>query len=46
MELPSESVDGAAVVSQIPDNVWEVLEVERPDAVHTLSATRAFQNTG
>ena len=36
MGLPSESVDGAAVVSQIPENVWEVLEVERPDAIPLL----------
>lgn len=36
MGLPSESVDGAAVVAQIPDNVWEVLEAERPAAIPLL----------
>lgn len=37
MGLPSESVDGASVVSQIPDNVWDVLEVERPAAIPLLN---------
>lgn len=36
MGLPTESVDGAAVVSQIPDNVWEVLAQERPAAIPLL----------
>lgn len=36
MGLPSESVDGAAVVSQIPDNVWDVLAEERPAAIPLL----------
>lgn len=37
MGLPSESVNGAEVVSQIPESVWEVLEVERPDAIPLLN---------
>lgn len=36
MGLPSESVDGAAVVSQIPEHVWGVLEAERPAAIPLL----------
>ncbi len=36
MDLPSASVDGAAVVSQIPENVWDVLEAERPAAIPLL----------
>ena len=36
MGLPTESVDGAAVVSQIPDNVWDVLAQERPAAIPLL----------
>lgn len=36
MGLPSESVNGAAVVAQIPDNVWDVLETERPAAIPLL----------
>ena len=36
MKLPSEAVNGAAVVAEIPDNVWTVLEVERPAAIPLL----------
>lgn len=36
MGLPSESVNGAAVVSQIPDSVWDVLAEERPAAIPLL----------
>lgn len=36
MGLPSESVNGAAVVAEIPENVWEVLEAERPAAIPLL----------
>ena len=41
MGLPTESVDGAAVVSQIPDNVWEVLAQERPAAIPLLEQIAA-----
>ena len=41
MGLPSESVNGAAVVSQIPENVWAVLEVERPAAIPLLEQVAA-----
>ena len=41
MRLPSESVDGSAVVSQIPDNVWTVLEAERPAAIPLLEQVAA-----
>ena len=34
--LPSESVNGAAVISQMPESVWEVLEAERPAAIPLL----------
>ena len=36
MGLPGEVVDGSAVVSQIPENVWTVLEAERPAAIPLL----------
>ncbi len=36
MGLPSESVDGASVVAEIPENVWEVLELKRPAAIPLL----------
>ena len=41
MGLPGESVNGAAVVSQIPENVWAVLEVERPAAIPLLEQVAA-----
>ena len=34
--LSNEAVDGASVISQMPDSVWEVLEVERPAAIPLL----------
>lgn len=36
MGLPSNEVDGSTVISQIPDNVWSVLEAERPAAIPLL----------
>jgi Na+/H+ antiporter NhaC len=41
MGLPGETVDGSAVVSQIPDSVWTVLEVERPAAIPLLEQVAA-----
>lgn len=36
MGLPSQAVDGASVVAEIPENVWDVLEAERPAAIPLL----------
>lgn len=36
MDLPSASVNGAAVVAEIPESVWGVLEEERPAAIPLL----------
>ena len=36
LQLPGETADGAQVVSQIPENVWTVLEAERPAAIDLL----------
>jgi len=41
MGLPSVAVDGSAVISQIPDNVWTVLEAERPAAIPLLEQVAA-----
>lgn len=41
MGLPGEAVDGSAVVSQIPDNVWAVLEEKRPAAISLLEQVAA-----
>ena len=41
MGLPGEVVDGSAVVSQIPENVWTVLEAERPAAIPLLEQVAA-----
>lgn len=41
MGLPGETVDGSAVVSQIPENVWTVLEAERPAAIPLLEQVSA-----
>lgn len=37
MGLPTTSVDGASVISEIPADVWTVLETERPDAIDLLN---------
>lgn len=37
MGLPTNSVDGASVINEIPADVWTVLEEERPDAVDLLN---------
>ncbi len=37
MGLPSETVNGAAVIAQIPEEVWPFLEEERPAAVDLLN---------
>ena len=36
MDLPSASVNGAAVVAEIPESVWGVLEEQRPAAIPLL----------
>ncbi|MDD6881709.1 MAG: Na+/H+ antiporter NhaC family protein, partial [Firmicutes bacterium] len=41
MGLPGETVDGSAVVSQIPEHVWTVLEAERPAAIPLLEQVSA-----
>lgn len=40
MGLPTESVNGSEAVSQIPEEVWEFLAVERPAAVDLLTQVR------
>ena len=37
MHLTGDAVDGSAVVSQIPESVWDVLEEKRPAAIPLLN---------
>ncbi len=41
MGLPGEAVNGATVISQIPADVWTVLEAERPAAIPLLEQVAA-----
>ena len=40
MNLPSEAVNGASVVSEIPDEVWTFLAEKRPAAVDLLNQVK------
>lgn len=37
MGLPTNAVDGGAVISEIPADVWDVLAEKRPDAIDLLN---------
>ena len=41
MGLPTEAVNGAAVIDEIPADVWTVLEAERPAAIPLLEQIAA-----